>query len=891
MKIFGKYNILDTPELLKQADEFLMDGDTPRFELIALDSETNGLDLYKTVVIGFSFSTDSKSGFYVPLLFWVPDVSSEKTKTLDKVKRQIYEHGVFVDVWRPGKQYQETVSPKEYQPPEFVKKYMKRWFSNVSLLLHNAPFDINQIFVNFQVDLSDQLFLDTILLAHIINENTPNGLKDVAQEWAEELGFNPFVAANIEQRELGETVIRNGGTYNARTKHVWRADKDPLGKYAVADTFLTFGIYEVGMQKFIAEFGEEMLDWLLVDEVMPLCREVVVQMKRKGVYIDVPYFTQLQKDVQIKLESLEDEIIAEINPFLKDFSIGKSLDEAVSERRVIKKIMELEGISSPKKIDKKTGEAKETLAKADVKKHYETNPHWLWGYILGEDEIKYSSEKMAKIKADLYQEILKRRYHFNIRSDYHLRWLFCEKLGMDKSKLPQTDSGTKSNPIPSMDAETLEEHMLPRFVWVKKLMLYNKLDKLQGTYINGALNLNQDGWLYMEWKQNGTDSGRFSCSGGFNLQTLPVVEELGVCNKCGHKHVKITHPIPILANTICPQCGHKEHDVLCSSAIKRGFIAPPGYKIANADFSALEPRIFSFMSGDNKLKEIYWKNLDFYSKIYCDQAGIPYFDLKKEGKKDERDDIKRGALAGPYGARGPQIANLLDFKKKKKYKDRDTGRFIEKEVLDVDRGWDWLDRYFKAFPDLKLYMDKQHLQCITEGSAKTLIGRRRHYRYAPFVYELLSAHDLTIDEFLDVKYSELQKYNPGCGLSKEGLEIFCKKYNMDFLEVMEKGAWAYVRELFKKEYNGSCNYPIQGLAGHICNRAMIEITREFKKAGLDAWICMQIHDELTVYVMDGQGELAISIQKKSMENNKYTALLDIPIIAEPIICNNLKDSK
>ena len=35
------------------------------------------------------------------------------------------------------------------------------------------------------------------------------------------------------------------------------------------------------MKKFIEEFGEEGLQWLLEDEVMPLCREVVIPMKRR----------------------------------------------------------------------------------------------------------------------------------------------------------------------------------------------------------------------------------------------------------------------------------------------------------------------------------------------------------------------------------------------------------------------------------------------------------------------------------------------------------------------------------------------------------------------------------------------------------------------------------
>jgi DNA polymerase I-like protein with 3'-5' exonuclease and polymerase domains len=870
-----------------------MEGDKPRFQLMAYDTETNGLDLFKTVVIGFSFSTDSKSGFYVPLLYWKPDPKSEKLRSIDKVKRLIFLEGELECAWT-GKTYPEFVTPAEYQPPDFIKAYLKRWFEGVNLIMHNAPFDVNHTWVNFGVDLKDNVLMDTALLSHICNENSLNGLKETAAEYKDELGFNPYVEANVEQKELGESIIRNGGTYNARTKHVWRASKFYLDKYAIADTFLTFGVYEVLMGKFIDEFGEGMLPWLFEDEVMPVCKEVVIPMKRRGVFVDVPYFGQLTKDTAAKLFEMEDLFIKEIEPLLSDFDMGNSMDDVVSQGRLIKRILKLEGLEMPKKFNKKTNEWKETLSKPIVKKMYQTDPHWIWGYILGEDEIKYSEEKLAKIKSDIYFEVEECRYRFNLGSDYQLRWLFCKKLGMDPTKLPQTESATKENPIPSMAAEVLEEHMLKKYPWVKHLLLHKKLSKLQGTYIEPAVHLNYKGWLFMDMKQNGTISGRFSCSGGFNLQTLPKVEEIDKCFKCGSKNVKVTHSMPLLADMACTDCGHKEHNVLCPSAIKRGFIAPPGYKILNADYSSLEPRCFAYVSGDKKLKKVYWDNLDLYSKVYCDMMDEDYVDLKKADRKDERDSVKPVILGIPYGARPPQVANLMNLKKKKKFKNEETGKWEVKEVLDIKKGQHYLRLYLDTYPDLEKYMRRQELASITQGFVTTLVGRRRHFEHSVAIYKELERGSVDIEDFLDARYSDLQKHSVhvrGGNLMKKGLERLCKKFKLQFPEVMEKGGWAYMRELFKKDYNGAKNTPIQGLAGHITNLGMVDTNRGFRKAGLDAWVILQVHDEVTAYVKEDEAEKALPLMKAGMEKNKYAMMLDIPMIADPVICDNLKESK
>ena len=698
--------------------------------------------------------------------------------------------------------YPESITPELYNPPKFIVDYLRKWTVGKNLIMHNAPFDVNQIYINYGIDLAPYVFMDTSLLSHIINENSPNALKRIAEEWRDELGINPHVLANQEQKELNGSILLNGG----KGGHVWRANPKYLAKYACADTFLTFGVYEVGMKKFIEEFGEEGLQWLLEDEVMPLCREVVIPMKRRGVYIDAPYFDKVLKETSKMMLDLEDSIIEEITPLLDTFNLGVSLDEAVSRQRLVKAVVAREGLELP--LHKKTG--KSTMSKTDIKRAYQYDPHWVWGWMLGEDELKYSDDELLKLKKELYIVSTGKRHRFNIGSDAHLRWLFINKLKMNSDDLPKTENG-----MPSVKAEVLEEYMLKDYPWVIKLLTWKKLRKLNNTYVSPAVELNINGYLYMDFRQNGTTSGRFSCSGGFNLQTLPRIEELDKCSKCGSDNITIDKPIELLANVKCSDCSHVEEMVLCPSAIKAGFIAPPGYKIVNADFSSLEPRCFAFVSGDSKLKEVYWDNLDLYSKVYCDMEGIPYKDLKKAGMKKERNDIKPVALGIPYGARGPQVANLMNLR----LGDR----------LDVQKGWDKLNLYLDTYADLRKYMDARELDAIHKGEVRSLIGRKRHFKFTQYMYWVISAAGITVNEFLDMPRKKLAKINVLPGLGRNQLEDFAKKYKIAWETLEDKDYWAMVRGLFKGEMNNAKNFPIQSLAGHITNKSMLDVTRLFKQ--------------------------------------------------------------
>lgn len=907
--MWQKYNRIDTMEKLGELDAFLCNPNgTKKYDLISYDTETNGLRIHKNTIVGFSLSVDRNKGWYVPLLDWVPDLKSVKNRTKNKKKFKTYENGQFRCVWT-GKEYPENVEPSQYEMPEFIPALLQKWLVGARLIMHNAPFDVNMTYIATGVDLTDSTFIDTALLSHILNENSSNGLKETAGEWAADLGFNAHQDAAQERKELGESVFCNGGdvTNTFKPKSVWRAAPEPMFKYACADTFLTFGVFEVGIQKFIERFGEERLKWLFEEEVMPLCKEVVIPMKRKGVYLDIPHYEKMEKEVGAYLDSCEDAFIESIKEHLPHFNVGKSVDEEVSDQALIKKIIELEGLSIPQKYDKKTDTYKESIAKGVVKKVYQKDPHWVWGYLLGEDELKYSDKKLEQIKLDIYKQKVGRRYRFNLGSDAHLRWLFCDRLGFSPTELPQTDSATKDNPIPSMKAEVLTEYMLPKFPWVENLLIFKKLRKMYTSYILPALNLNINGWLYMDMKQNGTVSGRFACGGGFNLQTLPNTEKeletLKECDKCLSENVEIEGIIDALCNRICKDCGHVEKNITRSSIIKRGFIAPPGYKIINADYSSLEPRCFAFMSGDDKLKEVYWKNLDLYSKAYCDM-----FDVNNEYSADPKDEnflkkknkaarteTKPIVLGIPYGSKAYQVAIMCN--KYKEILDKNTGKM--KKVPDEEYGQWVINTYLDTYKSLHDYMERMELDCVTKGYVESLYGRRRHFEYAPIIYKFLQSKGLTHKDMIDCKpwflkgsdVDAVSNLGNKMLFTKDELKQLIKDLSLDYFKCMQSGHWKYVRSLLKNDLNNAKNWPIQSLAGHITNRGMLETARFFRDKQLDAWVFLQVHDEISTYVNDNQLEAGSESLRVGMEDNVYAKGIDVPMIADPTVAENLKDAK
>lgn len=338
--------------------------------------------------------------------------------------------------------------------------------------------------------------------------------------------------------------------------------------------------------------------------------------------------------------------------------------------------------------------------------------------------------------------------------------------------------------------------------------------KLLGTYVKAILETHVDGRIYPDFNQTGTTSGRYSSGGNsINIQTLPRNDE----------------------------------------RIKAGFIADEGRAFVAADFSALEPRSFAFVSGEPKLIETMNKGLDFYSSIAINVLGLKGVSANPEdenylGKvdKEKRQWVKAIALAIPYGA--------------------SAGRLSQMMKIEYEEAQELYDKYLKAFPVLKQWMDKSDLQMKMRGYVESILGRRKRNAV---VHELYNKHKLK-DFGKHSIMRLLERKGEICGIS-DPVVLYLEARNA---------------------LNVAKNHQIQSFAASVCNRAAILFQENIKANHLEAKIVLQVHDELIVTCKKEQAEQVASILKQSMINNAATKLMTVKLDATPIITDkNLAEAK
>lgn len=105
----------------------------------------------------------------------------------------------------------------------------------------------------------------------------------------------------------------------------------------------------------------------------------------------------------------------------------------------------------------------------------------------------------------------------------------------------------------------------------------------------------------------------------------------------------------------------------------------------------------------------------------------------------------------------------------------------------------------------------------------------------------------------------------------------------------------YIPEITSKNFNVrsfgervALNTPIQGTAADIIKIAMIKTEENFKKAGLDAKIILQIHDEIILESSIEDKDEAMEILKDSMES---AAKLQVPLLVEIDTGESMYESK
>lgn len=327
----------------------------------------------------------------------------------------------------------------------------------------------------------------------------------------------------------------------------------------------------------------------------------------------------------------------------------------------------------------------------------------------------------------------------------------------------------KSNDNYSTDIDVLKQLSYQGFEIADKVLKYREIAKLKSTYTDALPKqiLSRDGRVHTNYFQCGTSTGRLS-SNDPNLQNIPIRTELG-------------------------------------KDIRKTFISSNGYKILAADYSQIELRIMADVANVKNLKQAFIDNVDIHTRTASQVFGIPESEMTSDIRRKAKA-INFGIIYGisPFG-----LANQLD--------------------IPQSEAKEYIDNYFKNFPEIKEYMEKTKEFAHQYGYIKTLYGRKCF--------------------ITNINNPKLKSY-------------------------AERAA---------------INAPIQGSAADIIKMAMIKIQNALAQNNLtnDIRMLLQVHDELVFEVKEDKIDYATKFIKETMEN---IVKLSIPLEVEVGVADNWKDA-
>ena len=479
MQLEKKYYTVQDSETLKLMFQHITDS-----KVIAVDTETSGLNPRKDKIVGWSISGDEGIGFYIPTLIWNFEKEVLELQSIDGTST-------------------ETIS-----------KNLLKALKGKKLVFHNASFDCQFIKNYFGIDLIEDIWVDTGLLVHTVYEEgafgygNPFGLKSIAIMNQEALGLDVEEAANKEQLELKESIKKNGGETTKVNFEIYKADMEVLSKYASADTDLTLRICNLYLDKLRDEGLEK---FFFEEEVMPVYREVTIPMESYGVDLDMDLLNKINEEITTDLE--ENKKIVQKSILKTDEAKNWVMDTAFENYPPSHKGNWAQNLCMRYSLDipksDKTGKYSLTAKNIEALEDSPQKEYLLTGNVDVLDELE-----VARISMSMWKETNDGEY-INIQSKKHLGEVVFKYMGVKPKS--QTRKGT-----PQFDMDMLED-LAKTYDWAENLRLYNKLLKIKSTYVDRFLDRNQDGRYYFYFKQNGTVSGRY----GSDAQQLPKPLEEG----------------------------------------------------------------------------------------------------------------------------------------------------------------------------------------------------------------------------------------------------------------------------------------------------------------------------------------------------------------------------
>jgi len=482
MGIEKKYYTVQDSETLKLMFQHIQES-----EVIAVDTETTGLNPRKDKIIGWSISGDEGIGFYLPTLVFDYEKDELVLQTIDDTST------------------------------ELLSRNLLKGLLGKKLVFHNASFDVQFIKNYFGVDLLPDVWVDTGLLVHTVYEEgafgfgNPFGLKSIAIMNQKALGLDVEKAANEEQVELKESIKKNGGSVTKESFQIYKADLDILSKYASADTDLTLRICNL----YLGKLKEEGLEkFFFEDEVMPIYREVTVPMEAQGVDLDVELIERIHTEItedQAKNKEIVMKSLLDV-PEVKAWVVDTATDAYPPSHKgnFAQRLVQRYSLPLPK--SDKTGKYSLTQKNIEELEDSKIKEFLLTGDLELIDEVE-----RARISMSLWKEANDGEY-LNIQSKKHLGEIVFKYMGIK----PKVSGANTKSGRDKFDMSMVEE-LAKTYPWAENLRIYNKLLKIKSTYVDRFRDRQEDGRYYFYFKQNGTVSGRY----GSDAQQLPKPLEEG----------------------------------------------------------------------------------------------------------------------------------------------------------------------------------------------------------------------------------------------------------------------------------------------------------------------------------------------------------------------------
>ncbi len=284
-------------------------------------------------------------------------------------------------------------------------------------------------------------------------------------------------------------------------------------------------------------------------------------------------------------------------------------------------------------------------------------PKWRSKIIKYNGELEESRQKLFKILFDdnsiLDEQLgMFERAGVNIKSQPQMLGAL-NKLGID---------------VDQTDERTLEKIKHPA---AQELLAYRKIQKIISAYGESILEKIHPftGRIHADFKQLGTETGRFSCKVP-NLQQMP--EEFREC-----------------------------------------FIGGNDYLIVGADYSQIELRILAEISGDPALTSAFVSGFDVHSATAALMFNVPLDTVTKEQRFAAKT-INFGIM---YGMGVNKLMDSLNVEAKK------NGQ----KTMNIRQVQSLHYRYKQAYRKATDWLESAGKRAIREGVSETMYGRKRYY--------------------------------------------------------------------------------------------------------------------------------------------------------------------